>query len=140
MASSKASASWLSWTWPPVSLRATGRPSASTRAWILLVSPPRERPMPRSPDPPFYPSHHAGGHERRGVDHHDLAFEGGGNCGKQPVPNPGFSPTDKPLVAADTAREPPPTASQDESAKGYRATPAEHEPGAHRAASPTATD
>ena len=33
-----------------------------------------------------------------GVDHHDLAFEGGGNRGKKPVPHPGFTPADKPVV------------------------------------------
>lgn len=33
--------------------RLRGRPSASTRAWILLVSPPRERPMPPSSPSPF---------------------------------------------------------------------------------------
>lgn len=61
MASISASASQASWTCPPVSLRLTGRPSASTRAWSLLVRPPRERPMPRSQPPPFYPSHRSGG-------------------------------------------------------------------------------
>ena len=40
------------------------RPSASTRAWILVVRPPRERPMPPSL-PPFFPSRHAGGREHR---------------------------------------------------------------------------
>jgi len=31
--------------WPGVSLRAIGRPRTSTSTWILVVSPPRERPM-----------------------------------------------------------------------------------------------
>lgn len=34
-----------------------------------------------------------------GIDHHDLAFESGGNRSKEPVPYPGFAPTDKPVVA-----------------------------------------
>ena len=35
----------LSEAWPGVSTRRTGRPRASTTAWILVLSPPRERPM-----------------------------------------------------------------------------------------------
>ena len=31
-------------TFPPVSRKAMGRPSASVRAWIFVVRPPRERP------------------------------------------------------------------------------------------------
>jgi hypothetical protein len=31
---------------PPVTTAASGRPCPSTPAWILVVSPPRERPMP----------------------------------------------------------------------------------------------
>jgi hypothetical protein len=38
--------------WPAVSLSAIGKPFVSTSAWILVVRPPRERPM--QPDPPFY--------------------------------------------------------------------------------------
>ena len=40
------------WTWPPVRLTAKGLPSASTMAWIFVVSPPREWPMAWS-DPLF---------------------------------------------------------------------------------------
>ena len=47
MASSMSAALWPSCAWPSVSFSAIGRPSASTRAWILVVSPPRERPMHR---------------------------------------------------------------------------------------------
>ncbi len=36
-----------SWAWPSVSFSRIGRPTASTKAWILVVSPPRERPMQR---------------------------------------------------------------------------------------------
>ena len=32
--------------WPPVTIVASGRPRPSTAWWILVVSPPRERPMP----------------------------------------------------------------------------------------------
>jgi hypothetical protein len=34
----------ISWHCPPVSNNRSGLPSASTRAWILVVRPPRERP------------------------------------------------------------------------------------------------
>jgi len=34
----------LSWASPPVRIKRKGRPSASVRAWILVVNPPRERP------------------------------------------------------------------------------------------------
>ena len=44
---------WLmSWTCPPVRLSASGLPKASTITWILVVRPPRERPMAWS-RPPF---------------------------------------------------------------------------------------
>jgi hypothetical protein len=35
----------LSEAWPGVSSKRTGRPTASTTAWILVLNPPRERPM-----------------------------------------------------------------------------------------------
>ena len=47
-----------SWAWPSVSFRAMGRPMASTRAWILVVKPPRERPMQRDRMSFFYRSRH----------------------------------------------------------------------------------
>ena len=34
-----------------------------------------------------------------GIDHHDLAFESGGNGSQKPVPHPGFAPADEPVVA-----------------------------------------
>ena len=48
----RASAWVISWTWPPVRRSANGLPKASTITWILVVSPPRERPMAWS-TPPF---------------------------------------------------------------------------------------
>ncbi len=41
-----------SWAWPAVSFSAIGKPLRSTMAWILVVFPPRERPM-QSLSPPF---------------------------------------------------------------------------------------
>lgn len=34
-----------SWACPAVSFSRIGRPAASTKAWIFVLSPPRERPM-----------------------------------------------------------------------------------------------
>jgi hypothetical protein len=39
------SAPTRSWACPPVRKKPTGLPSASTRVWILVLNPPRERPM-----------------------------------------------------------------------------------------------
>ena len=42
-------------TWPPVSMKAMGRHWASVSAWILVVRPPRERPIACASLPPFPP-------------------------------------------------------------------------------------
>lgn len=34
-----------------------------------------------------------------GIDHHNLAFESGGNRSQKPVPHSSFAPADKPIVA-----------------------------------------
>ena len=65
------SAQVRSWACPGVSITSTGLPSASTRTWILVVSPPRERPIACAPfffvRRPMLVSAHDGG-----VDHHVL--------------------------------------------------------------------
>src|SRR3990172_7507544 len=61
--SSNGSAQVRSWSCPGVSIKAQGLPKASTSAWILVVSPPRDRPIACSPF--FLVSGHDGG-----VDHH----------------------------------------------------------------------
>ena len=43
--SGQGSAWVMSWTWPPVRRSASGLPRASTITWILVVGPPRDRPM-----------------------------------------------------------------------------------------------
>lgn len=43
--SSNAGASEMSAWFPGLSVKATGRPQLSVRAWILVVGPPRDRPM-----------------------------------------------------------------------------------------------
>jgi hypothetical protein len=50
---SSSGAVMLSGACPPVMMKSNGRPSASTRAWILVVSPPRERPRAWSLAPLF---------------------------------------------------------------------------------------
>ena len=47
--SSRAAAQVMSWSLPGEIRRRTGRPLPSTRAWILVVSPPRLRPTQRTP-------------------------------------------------------------------------------------------
>jgi len=42
--SSRSLAGMLSWRWPTVRMKRTGRPSVSQAMWILVVSPPLERP------------------------------------------------------------------------------------------------
>ena len=39
--------------WPGPSMKRTGRPSASTTAWLLVPNPPLERPRARASWPPF---------------------------------------------------------------------------------------
>ena len=59
---------------PALSFRVTGRPLASTRACILVVSPPRERPM-QSDRPSFFGVAAMLVHSDRGtVDHLDIAL------------------------------------------------------------------
>src|SRR6185369_3485432 len=49
----RASSCLLSWTWPPVRMKRSGLPSASTTALILVLGPPRERPIASSSVPLF---------------------------------------------------------------------------------------
>src|SRR4029079_12289209 len=49
----RASSCLLSWTWPPVRMKRSGWPSASTTALILVLGPPRERPIASSSVPLF---------------------------------------------------------------------------------------
>ena len=65
---------WPSLACPALSFRVTGRPLASTRACILVVSPPRERPM-QSDRPSFFGVAAMLVHPDRGtVDHLDIAL------------------------------------------------------------------
>src|SRR5690554_6014645 len=96
-----------SWAWPGVSLRATGRPLASTRAWILVVNPPRERPMHRgsgsSPTAVFGPLFCVRtmlvNADRGTVDHLEVALVSGRNCFVNSVPDAQFPPPHEAVVA-----------------------------------------
>ena len=83
---------------PAVRPSRIGSPCASTTTWILVVSPPRERPRQRSA-PPFC---------RRGllmdpnggaVDHLDVAVRRDGDGVHQPVPDARFAPSHEAIVA-----------------------------------------
>ena len=54
---SSSSAIIISWRWPAESVRWSGRPWVSTTAWILVETPPRERPKALLSIPPFRPTH-----------------------------------------------------------------------------------
>lgn len=59
---SKTSTPCRSWAGPGVSTKPVGLPSASTVVWILVLSPPRLRPMACFSGSPLLPRHCAGGH------------------------------------------------------------------------------
>lgn len=52
--STRAGAMTTSWVLPGLNRKSRGRPSASVSAWILVVRPPRERPMACSNAPLFH--------------------------------------------------------------------------------------
>lgn len=57
---------WVrSLVFPPVTVKASGRPAASHARWTLLVGPPLDRPRAGLRSPHFGPRRHAGGHGRR---------------------------------------------------------------------------
>ena len=91
---------------PSVSLIAIGRPLVSTKAWILVVRPPRERPMhaarawfgPRMSwhMAPFFAVGTMLMHpDRRGVDHLQIAVIGLRHSGEEAVPHANFGPAPK---------------------------------------------
>ena len=82
---------------PAVSLSWIGRPCASTRAWILVVSPPRERPTQRS-RPPFSGRPLLVDPHDRGVDHLDVAVVSLCDRVHQPIPDAGFAPAVEAIV------------------------------------------
>lgn len=59
--------------WPAVRSSRTGLPSASTRAWIFVIRPPRESPMQGSAYPVFSAGTKPVNANTRTVDHHDVS-------------------------------------------------------------------
>ena len=81
---------------PAVSRKASGLPSASTRAWILVLSPPRLRPIAWSSS--FFGRAGAvlvGAHDGA-VDHRVFVVGARGEMLKHPLPHPAFGPTAEP--------------------------------------------
>ena len=85
---SKGSAPLISATFPPVSRKARGRPSSSTMAWILVVRPPRDRPMAWSWNPLFGAARRTMRLHRRTVDHGERGRIGAfDESGEQTLPH-----------------------------------------------------
>src|SRR5687768_3858780 len=88
---SRASAPCRSCACPGVSANPVGLPSASTRAWILVLRPPRLRPMASSP--PFWVHRRcADGAHDRAVDHRVLVVGVTGQVLEDPRPDPRLGP------------------------------------------------
>src|SRR4051812_13396649 len=93
---SSASAPSRSCACPGESANPVGLPSASTGAWILVLSPPRPRPIASSLPPLFWaPRRCAGGRADRAVDHRVLVAGLAGQMPEDPLPDPGLGPAAK---------------------------------------------
>src|SRR5258706_12192860 len=100
-----------SWAWPALSFKEIGLPLASTRAWILVVSPPRERPciwlqgcpQRRRGSRPRGPPFDVGGvlmdADRGAVDHLQVAVVRLGNSVVNAIPDAELAPPHKAVVA-----------------------------------------
>ena len=106
--SSSGSAQVRSWAGPGVSITSTGLPSASTRTWILVVSPPRDRPIACSP---FFlaPRRYADARARWWRRHHIFVVVIARQLLENALKNPTLRPPAKALVddlpIAETLRE-----------------------------------
>ena len=91
---------------PPVRKKSIGLPSASTREWILVLSPPRERPMAWSS--PFFwaPAAMLVGAQHGAVDHRVFVIGVGYEMLKHPLPDTTFGPTAEPSVDLCPLTEP----------------------------------
>src|SRR6516162_8060488 len=95
--SSKGSAQARSWSCPAVSIKAYGLPNASASAWILVLGPPRDRPMAGAP---FFSrasavlvSAHNGG-----IDHHVFVVMIFSQQLENTIEDPALRPPAEPLV------------------------------------------
>jgi hypothetical protein len=91
---------------PPVRKKPIGLPSASTRAWILVLSPPRERPIAWSSPAFFGHRRYAGGRHNGAVDHRVFVVGVCGEILKYPFPHTAFGPTAEPQVDLCPVAEP----------------------------------
>jgi len=85
-----------------VPLRAENEENDVSTAWILVVSPPRERPMALSSAAfAFFLGRSAllVNPDMRTVDHHDIAVASLGHRRQQLVPDPSLAPAHEPIVA-----------------------------------------
>ncbi len=85
---------------PPIRQRLTGQPSVITIAWILLVRLSRERPMQPSSASPFSCGFVLVNMNTGAIDHHDVAVISLRDSLKQPIPDTGTTPANKPVVAS----------------------------------------
>ena len=87
----------MSLTCPAVNFSRIGRPCWSTTAWILVVSPPRERPRHRSA-PPFCRRALLMDANYRSVDHSNVPVVSFGDRIHQPIPDPRLPPSVEAVV------------------------------------------
>ena len=92
MSGRSASAPTRSRASPPVRSKPIGLPSASTRVWILVLSPPRERPIAWSTPSFFGAGTVLMGARDGAVDHRVFVVRVGGQMLKNLFPDAGFRP------------------------------------------------
>ena len=102
----KWSAPSRSWAWPPVRKKPTGFPSASTRVWILVLSPPRDRPI-ASSSPSFFGTGAMlmGAHDRT-IDHRVFVVGIRGKILKHPLPDTRLRPSAEAPMHLDPVAKP----------------------------------
>jgi hypothetical protein len=103
---SRGAAPLMSVTFSPVSRKARGRPSASTRAWIFVVGPLRERPMAWSSGPFLGAAPRTMRLHRRTVDHDEgrrigLFDQSGEQTLPQTAPAPTIVPVEERRIRPD---------------------------------------
>ena len=86
--------------WPPVRMKRMGWPLASVTIWILVLSPPLERPTAWSWGPPLSAHRLLVGPDDRRVDHDVCVVGVCQQRQKDPLPDPGPGPAREPLVCA----------------------------------------
>src|SRR3954453_13935362 len=102
----------LSWRCPGSRMKRTRLPKASTRATILLVRPPRERPMAFFSAPPFGTARLLMDGDDRAIDHRgfEIRFSGQGleDAVKNHRPHPAAEAREHAVPMAELGRQVPP--------------------------------